>query len=135
MHNLEELVPLLFDVITIGALITFTENLFFYFNEIQSFEFFGIHMNYKFGASFLLYLCYFLIFDIFNNGNTIGKLILGINVVSNDQSILTGGIRMKRTLLKMLSIIILPISVLLFLFNDSFTIHDHYSNTMTVSTS
>ena len=120
------------DIIAIGSINTFAENIFSFFNESESFVFLGLHFTYNFSVSFLLYLCYFMLFDLINHGTTFGKLIFGIKIASKDESKLATTVCLKRSLLKIVSIIILPIAAALFLFKDRFTIHDHFANTITV---
>ena len=120
------------DVFIVTVFVTFTENLLSSTIEAKNFDLFGIQFDLRIGTSFLLYVCYFIIFDLINNGITAGKLIFGIKVVHKDETEISKGVSIKRSLLKITSIIILPLSILLFLFSDYFTIQDYYSRTLTV---
>jgi len=120
------------DVFIVSVFVTLTENMLSSVIEAKSFALFGIQFDLRIGTSFLLYVCYFIIFDLINNGITAGKLIFGIKVVHEDETQISKGVRVKRSLLKIISIIILPLSILLFLFSDYFTIQDYYSRTLTV---
>ena len=130
--QLKRIGAIIIDLMIIGALTTIIESLFATIFRSGSFELFDMRFDYKIGATFLLYVCYFLFFDLIISGRTIGKLIFGVLVVLEDEMATSRTVRLKRSLLKILSIIILPIAVLLFLFKNYYTIHDHYSGTMTV---
>lgn len=120
------------DIVLLGIIVTFLESIIEPLNKGVSYSMLGIRLNIRFGVTFLLYISYFLAFDILNRGNTLGKIIFGIKVVYNDNTTPEHKHRLKRTLLKIVSIIVLPVSILLFFLNDSFTIHDHYTKTVTV---
>lgn len=120
------------DIVILGAIVSFSEGLLDTSIEGKSYDLFGMNFSIKLGVTFLIYVMYFLIFDVANRGNTVGKIIFRIKVVTEDNSTPRCGIRMIRTILKIVSIIILPISILLFFLNDSFTIHDRYAKTLTI---
>lgn len=120
------------DTLVIGILVSLVESLFPFLYEAKTTSIFGISVTYRFGASFLFYVCYFILFDLANEGNTIGKLLFKIKVISEDEAEITKGKRMVRSLLKLVSIIVLPIAILLFLFKDYFSMQEHYTNTITV---
>jgi uncharacterized RDD family membrane protein YckC len=120
------------DVIIIGFFVTFSENLLSSAFQAKSFELMGIQFHMRIGTSFLFYMCYFMIFELLNNGSTLGKLLFGIKVVHEDETEISKRTGIKRSLLKVVSIMILPLAILLFLFSDYFTIQDHYSRTITV---
>jgi len=120
------------DLMVIGFFVTFAENILSFFIEKISFDALGLTFNYTFSFSILFYVSYFLLFDLINNGITLGKMIFKIKVVFLDKTELTKATHLKRSLLKILGIIILPIAVLLFFLNKYFTIHDHFCQTTTI---
>lgn len=120
------------DVMIIGLFTTFAENILSIFNEKISFDALGITFNYTFSFSVLFYVFYFLLFDFLNNGDTIGKMVFKVKVVFLDKTEVPKAIHLKRSLLKILGIVILPISVLLFFLNKHFTIHDRFYQTITI---
>lgn len=120
------------DVMIICLLSAFTENIVSTFNDEISFNALGLTLNHTFSFSVLYYVSYFLLFDQMNHGITIGKMLLKIMVVFQDKTELPKAIRLKRSLLKIISILILPITVLLFFLNKYFTIHDHFNQTITI---
>jgi len=120
------------DAMLIGLLSTFAENILSLFNEKINFTAFGITFNYTFCFSILFYVFYFLLFDLLNNGATFGKMIFKIKVVFYNNNELPKRIHLKRSLLRILSIIILPVAVLLFFLNSCFTIQDHFCQTKTI---
>ena len=80
------------------------------------------------------YLVYFLLFDILKKGQSLGKSITNIKVVTElGNANLDNNTLIKRTVLKMVSIFILPISVLILLISEKHVIHDYFSKTVTVS--
>jgi uncharacterized RDD family membrane protein YckC len=123
------------DAIVIGFFATFAENIFSLFDEKFSFDALGLTFYYKFSFSILFYVFYFVLFDLINNGVTLGKMIFKIKVVFLDETELPKVTRLKRSLLKVVGIVILPIAVLLFFLNNFFTIHDHFCQTITISKS
>ncbi len=125
----------LIDVIIISILVTIMENMLSYIFETKNFELLGIRFHLRIGTSIFFYMCYFIIFDLLNNGSTLGKLLFGIKVVQEDETEISKKTSIKRTLLKVVSIMILPLAILLFLFSDYFTIQDYYSCTITVKKS
>lgn len=78
----------------------------------------------SFPISFLIYL---LAFDLFHGGNTIGKKFVNIKLNIDEFSARDSKKHLiKRTIFKMVSIIIFPLASLLFVFNRGFTIHDYF---------
>jgi uncharacterized RDD family membrane protein YckC len=120
------------DLMVIGIFTTFAENILSFFIDKVSFDALGLTFNHTFSFSILFYVSYFLLFDLINNGVTLGKMIFKIEVVFLDKTELTKATHLKRSLLKILGIIILPIAVLLFFLNKFFTIHDYFCQTITV---
>ena len=121
------------DLMVIGIFASFAENIISFFIEKVSFDALGLTFNYTFSFSILFYVFYFLLFDLINNGITLGKMIFKIEVVFIDKTELTKATHLKRSLLKILGIIILPIAMLLFFLNNFFTIHDHFCQTITIT--
>ena len=104
-------------------------------NEVYNIQFWGKIINYGYSYQFFIILTYFIMFDLLNHGNSFGKLIFSISIRNKNN--LDKPIKIlliKRTFLKMLSIIILPISIYLFLFKKGFTIQDKFTNTINIKT-
>lgn len=120
------------DLMVISLFATFAENIMSIFNDQISLKAFGLTFNYTFSFSVLFYVSYFLLFDLTNYGVTLGKMLFKIKVVFQDKTELPKSIRLKRSMLKIFGIIILPITVLLFFLNKYFTIHDHFNQTVTI---
>lgn len=93
---------------------------------------FGLELDYGYSFQAIIILLYFIIFDISNKGRSSGKLLFSIQVVDRlslqEISIIR---RIQRTVLKVLGIIILPVSLLMF-FAFDITIHDSVVKTMTI---
>jgi uncharacterized RDD family membrane protein YckC len=79
-------------------------------------------------------LVYFLMFDLLNQGKTIGKIFFKIKSVDTTTDAFVLKQALIRSLLKMISIIILPISLILLL-NNSYSIHEFFSKTKTIRNS
>jgi len=120
------------DVMVISLFATFAENIMSTFNDQISFNVLGLKLNYTFSFSILFYVSYFLLFDLMNHGVTIGKILFKIRVVFQDKTELPKSIHLKRSMLKIVGIIIFPIAVLLFFLNKYFTVHDHFCRTITI---
>jgi len=63
----------------------------------------------------VFYLVYFLVFDLFGQGVTVGKKATSLVIVDADQPFIGRSELVKRTLLKMVGMILLPISALVYL--------------------
>lgn len=72
---------------------------------------------------FIFYLVYFLLFDFFREGITIGKKVTSLIIVNPKQTTIGRNNLVKRTMLKLLSIVFLPISGVIYLIFDK-TLHD-----------
>ncbi|WP_340203286.1 RDD family protein [Ascidiimonas sp. W6] len=98
------------------------------------------HLNIQYFSSLLLpgmfigvYIIYILLFDVIFEGQTLGKLASSILVVeSNNDTIPDLKKRVIRSLTKFLSILLLPLSVLLFISKRGFTIHEKISKSRTI---
>lgn len=79
-----------------------------------------------------MFFLYFIIFDLFNHGNSFGKTIFSIKVV-NIENLKNVEVKtlILRTILKMLSTILLPFSIITYLYNG-FTLHEKFSKTKTI---
>ena len=76
------------------------------------------------------FLVYFLLFDFTNSGDSPGKEILRLQTLDISRQRLERKRAVKRTLLKLVSLIIFPVSALLYLFGDGeFSLHDTYLKT------
>jgi uncharacterized RDD family membrane protein YckC len=92
-------------------------------------EFYKIINNISY--DFIFVLAYFFYFDIFKNGTTLAKNILNLKIINNDNLTPKKDILLKRTFVKTLEIIFLPISGIVFLLYDK-TLHDIIFNTSVV---
>lgn len=78
-------------------------------------------------------IIYILLFDLIFEGQTMGKLAASILVVATENNHIPDlKFRIIRSLTKILSIILLPISILLFLGKRGYTIHEKISNSKTI---
>lgn len=80
--------------------------------------------------SALFYLGYFMAFDVWNEGISIGKSALALQVRSPEGSLPSLDQRLIRTMLKTTGIIFFPVSAALFIYN-SFTLQDHFMQSQT----
>ncbi|XLS30308.1 RDD family protein [Flavobacteriaceae bacterium M23B6Z8] len=80
-----------------------------------------------------VYTVYILIFDLIFEGQTLGKLASSILVVEcGNNHVPDLKKRMLRSFTKFVSILLLPVSILLFLSKRGFTIHEKISNSRTI---
>ena len=63
----------------------------------------------------VFYLVYFLVFDLFGQGVTVGKKATSLVITNTNQPAIGRSELVKRTLLKMVGMILLPISALVYL--------------------
>lgn len=110
-------------------------NLKYNFYE-NSFVVFNNEISFGFSFQIIIMFMYFIIFDIFNQGKSFGKLIFSIKLIrKNSLEELTTIDLLKRSIYKMISIVLLPISIILFLFYNCFSLQDRFSNSKTIFTS
>ena len=131
MH-IRRIIAFLIDMSAAGIIARFFENFFSVTFKINDLEVFGLHFTLFVTLIPLFYWVYLMVFDIVTNGRTIGKLLLNIVTVSKTGEKLSTKQCLVRSLYKMISIMILPVSILLFLFKDHYTIQDRYSGTITI---
>ena len=87
---------------------------------------FDTNFTYGYSLVFIIYIIYFFVFDYINNGVTFGKRIFKIEVIQIDKTRLSLSKRLIRSILKVVSIIIFPITLLMFMINGK-TLHDNIS--------
>ena len=98
----------------------------------KTYTYIGINFEFNFEFSLIVYVIYFIAFDIMNQGKTFGKYLFNNKVVFTDKEPTKLDL-IKRSLLKVVSIMILPISILLYLFYNVFTIQDHFSGSKVIT--
>jgi len=84
----------------------------------------------KVTSHILFVLGHLLVCDIVLKGDTLGKRIMKISAVKESMNELSLAERVARTVLKSVSLIVLPLSALVFLVNG-FTIQDFFLKTVT----
>ncbi|WP_297765012.1 RDD family protein [uncultured Muriicola sp.] len=72
---------------------------------------------------FVYCLVYFLVFDLFGQGITIGKKATNLRIIHAKRLAIGRNDLVKRTFLKMVSIVLLPVSALVYLLFNK-TLHD-----------
>ena len=96
------------------------------------FEILNSKINYGFSLQIVVFFLYNIAFDFLNKGISFGKLIFSIKVVNIENSEETKlNILILRTILKVFSTILLPFSIIIYIYNG-FTIHEKFSKTKTV---
>ena len=95
----------------------------------------NVPITISFGGSITTYFLYFLIFDLFNHGISIGKVLLKLVVVDHLEKPLETNKRIIRTILKLVSIVFIPIAILVYLFSEALTLHEKATHTKTVFSS
>lgn len=100
--------------------------------KVSSFELLGKNFYINISFIIILYILYFILFDILNNGKTLGKILFKIKVLSIENNNLSKVKLVIRSFYKILSILILPISIILYYFYNYFTIQDRICKTKTV---
>jgi uncharacterized RDD family membrane protein YckC len=87
-------------------------------------------INLRVFAYYLFVFIYFILFDIVNTGETIGKSAMSVKTFNLNDSKLTLKQRLIRSCVKFLSIILIPISIVIYYLNG-YTIHDNICKTKT----
>ncbi|MCZ4319729.1 RDD family protein [Aequorivita viscosa] len=121
---------LIIDLIVIGFIYSIGTNLLNLNLELGSIEIFNLNVWYGYSFIFVLYLIYFFLFDVINEGITFGKMLTKIRIVSSIEKDSNYN-KLTRSFLKVLGLMIFPITGFLFLLNG-FTIHDKSVNTETI---
>lgn len=93
---------------------------------------FDTNFTYGYSLVFIIYIIYFFVFDYINNGVTFGKRIFKIEVIQIDKTRLSLSKRLIRSILKVVSIIIFPITLLMFMINGK-TLHDNICKTKSIN--
>lgn len=127
----KRIVALILDLLIIGIVSGLFSNFVGIERNLGTTTIFDRPVAYGYSLSFLFYLLYFFIFDLFNNSITIGKLVMKIKVILQNEDELTLKIKMYRTTLKTISILFLPISALVFLITGK-SLQDSYCSTKIV---
>lgn len=83
--------------------------------------------------SLFVYVIYFISMDVLVEGTTIGKVIFSLKVVDEEELPLNSKQLVVRSLLKVVSIIILPLALIYLIFKGT-TLHDVVLNTKTIKT-
>ena len=123
---------LIFDIFIIGLISSILIPNYTKFISENSVVVFDRTFIYGFYSNFIPYFVYFFIFDIVSNGETFGKMIFKIKVVLADTLNVTLKIRLLRSILKIVSIILLPIAALVFLIKGN-TMEDAVCKTITIN--
>ena len=85
------------------------------------------------GIFMIVQVFYILLFDLVFEGQTLGKLASSILVVERSNDDIPGlRNRIIRSMTKILSVLLLPISILLFISGGGFTIHEKVTNSRTI---
>ncbi len=88
-------------------------------------------VNFKVSFELFYYLIYFVFVDIFKEGITVGKKATGLFIVDQQGGIPDRNELVKRTFLKMIGVIFLPIAALVYLLAEK-TIQDSTTDTKVV---
>lgn len=131
--KIKRIAAFLIDVVIISISISIISNFLPISFKLTEVELFGVQWDLGITLGIFGYLIYFLIFDVFSKGNTIGKHLVKIKTISKTLGQQKLKNLVQRSLYKTLSILILPVSAMLFLINKEYTIQDSFSNTTTVS--
>tara|TARA_B100001146_G_scaffold213216_1_gene213399 strand:+ start:44337 stop:44774 length:438 start_codon:yes stop_codon:yes gene_type:complete len=130
---LKRILAYVLDGLIIGVVSSLFDSLMTPFLSPVSFDWLGIAIVLNVEFLLLFYLLYFILFDVLNNGITVGKAITGIRVVVDEPGSITTKQHILRTLLKMISVLFSFIAFIVFILTPQWTLHDSVMNTITVS--
>ncbi|MEL6811449.1 MAG: RDD family protein [Bacteroidota bacterium] len=120
------------DLVVIGIMLSILNQWISSTLNPKTYDLLGISFSVRLEFDILIYVCYFILFDLINNGATFGKQLTRIQVVDLEGFKLPKSKSLKRSLVKIISIVLLPIAILLFLFKSYYTLHDHYTQSKTI---
>lgn len=126
----ERVLALVIDLFIISLVISIIGSFLTLNKEIKNFQLFEIDFMLGYSYIFVFYFLYFFLFDFLFDGRTLGKKAFNIKVVKFDNNMELKH-RILRSILKVISIWLLPFSGLLFLFGN-YTFHDKVCKSNTV---
>lgn len=88
----------------------------------------GIQLSLELGPDWFLLITmgYFIGCDLLNQGESLGKDIMGLHTISPEDEVLDVPVRLFRTLLKGISLLALPIAILAFFWQErGLTLQDY----------
>lgn len=112
----KRVIALSIDLIILSQIAVLVNNFVKLNYELEKTTIIDFNVSYGFSLMFILYVLYFLLFDFLYKGVTLGKKIIGISIESKNAN---NGFKkelLKRTLIKLVSIFILPVSIVCYLF-------------------
>ncbi|WP_452229213.1 RDD family protein [Lacinutrix sp. MEBiC02404] len=124
---LKRFLAFLIDFIIVSFIYNILDDMLSLSFEITELTLFETKIKLRFSFMILTFYIYILLFDVFNKGITFGKMIFNLSIDNTDSDNLEVVDLLKRSLLKILTIIILPISILLYLFKNKYLLQDKYS--------
>lgn len=131
--RLRRSIAFLIDMFIIGTMVGVFDSLFpVTIASINGFEVSGILLTLGLCLTPVFYILYFAIFDIVAVGQSPGKSILGIVVVSKTGEALSLKKRLLRSWYKMLGVLILPVVAAILFIHDNYTIQDYRTDTTTI---
>ncbi len=131
--RLRRSIAFLIDMFIIGAMVGIFDDLFpVTIASINGFEVSGVLLTLGITLAPVFYILYFITFDIVAVGQSPGKSILGIVVVSNTGEALSLKKRLLRSWYKMLGVLILPAVTAVLFTSDNYTIQDYRAGTTTI---
>lgn len=122
--HVQRAISFIIDLLIVAILIIFIDNFFSDFFTDRQFELRGFRMKINLSFQYMLYLPYFLVFDLLNRGNSPGKQIIGLHVCNKDGEFIDSLRAVLRTMVKTISISVLPLSMIIFLLFNGYTLHD-----------
>ena len=106
---------LLIDLIILSQISMLLNNFMKLNFELSSIRLFNKDIDYGFSLMFLVFITYFICFDIFKNGISIGKKVIGISIIHSENKIISKTSICNRTFLKLISLWLFPISIFIYL--------------------
>jgi uncharacterized RDD family membrane protein YckC len=124
---LKRFLAFLIDFIIVSFIYKILDDMLSLSFEITELTLFETKIKLSFSFMILSFYFYMILFDVFNKGITFGKMIFNLSIDNTTDTNLQVVDLLKRSLLKIISIIILPISILLYLFKNKYLLQDKYS--------
>jgi uncharacterized RDD family membrane protein YckC len=110
-------VAFLIDFSIVTSIVSLIHNFFSTALYIKEVELQNFKIVNKITFDFIFMMLYLVLFDFIYKGRTIGKILMKINILTQNNEILNQKELIIRTLFKTLSFIFLPIAILLYLIN------------------
>jgi uncharacterized RDD family membrane protein YckC len=114
----QRIYALIVDLIIVNFFIWISEAFLNLKFEAGTFNAFGFYIKYGYTAAIIIYIMYFIFFDILYNGDTVGKFVFSLHTVETDGTEMSLKRRIIRSISKTVAIGLIVIPVIYYFFTS-----------------